>query len=227
MGSDESLGNVARRWFRAKTTELLTENRNKRDSAAAESHNAQQEAADRLSSEALMTAFPGLRRAQERHEERQRESAARERAEILALPRARIELTLSGELSGSWSGELPTRVEKDDPEDGTSLSVELAVVEDEAPTVAGRPLLGLRFAVPDYHGPDDYDLVGLSRVADNEFDYQEWEFALGNWDEPFFWTPDVGEGVIAVGPDERAFTIRLAMQSPGERVVLAGSFQLM
>jgi hypothetical protein len=229
MGSDESLGGVARRWFRAKTTELLTGNRNKRDSAAAESQNAQREAADRVSSEVLMTAFPGLRRAQERQEERKRESAARERAEILALPRARVDLTLSGGVSGSWSGELPIRVEKDDPEDGTALAVELAVLEDEAPTIAGQPWRGLRFVVPDYHGPADYDLVALGRAAEaagNEFDYQEWEFALGNWDEPFFWTPDVGEGAITVGADERAFTVRLAMQSPGDRVTLDGRFHL-
>jgi hypothetical protein len=232
-GELDGLGKLAGRWLKAKKTELLTGNRREREYAEAESSNAQREMGEQISGEILMTAFPGLRRMKEQQEERKAAREADERAKVLALPRARVSLAVRGEVDGSFSGELPVRVEIDeDDEDGRAaagLAVELVVVPDLAPSLGGTALLGLRFRVPGFHGPGEYDLSAIGRAreaAGDELDYTDFDLALGNWDETYVWTPDVGPGAITVGAGAQSFTVRMAMMSAGGELTLDADIQL-
>lgn len=228
-GELDGLGKLAGRWLKAKKTELLTGNRREREYAEAESSNAQREMGDKISGEILMTAFPGLRRMKEQQEARQAEREADERAGVLALPRARVALTVRGEVGGSWSGELPIRIDLDEDDEPAELGVELVVLEDQAPSVGGTALLGLRFCVPGFHGPGEYDLSAIARAreaAGDQLDYSDFDLALGNRDETYVWTPDVGPGTITVGAGVQSFTVRMAMMSPGGELSLDADIQL-
>lgn len=208
MGADEPrLGELAKRWLRAKKTELLTGNNLERQTAATEAGNVGRDISDRIAAQATYAAVPGLGRWKQSQDDAAAQRAADERAEVLALPRAQVAVTVSGAVAGTWTGELPVRW---DPDRGEALSVELVVLDDAAPTLGGTPFLGLRLLLPGCTGTGHYDLAELARQSPDELDAADWAACLGNRDEPYYWVPGECAGTLDVTPG--ALTARLQLQ---------------
>jgi hypothetical protein len=133
------------------------------------------------------------------------------RAFFATLPKAAVQLAVSGAAVGSWSGEVAAIVNRDHVNDSGARTLLVALAPVDADThVAGLPFVGLRVEVPHYTGPGHYDLAAHS----NELGAESNVLALGDEDEPFCWAPHVGPGTIAVGPDERSINVLLALRGP-------------
>lgn len=212
MPEENSLGGLAKRWWKAKKTELLTGNQREREYAEAQAGNAQRDLGDKVVSDLTFAAVPSLRRWKENQDAAAAQREADERAEILALPQFQLQLQVSGAVSGSASGPVHLRVEppETDLDEGEQPELRVAVeVPDDgegALLVGGEPLLRLCFAVAGYRGPGSYDLSAL-----DEPDPLDYACDLGNRDEGYFWSPEIGPGQIIVGPDERSFDVQLTM----------------
>lgn len=108
------------------------------------------------------------------------ESDTERRARLDELPLATVSLSLSGDDSGELRAALPCEVAVERPADlghadgGPQPLAWLVVrVESHRPvSVGSTPLTALSVAVPDYHGPDHYDLDELRLRA--EADQVEW-----------------------------------------------------
>lgn len=223
MGN-EGLGGIARRWVKKSLEELTTTDNRTRDRAGAEQERAEREFKDAAAGEALMAAIPGLRDLRDRQEasaadaERRRE--AERDADIAARPFAGVGLQVSGAVEGTWSGQLPVRVDRDDD----LLRVELTPPRTALPTVGGQPLITWIVAVPGYAGSGTYDLRALAAEG-VEADPYDQMLALGDEDETFHWYPEV-PGTIEVADDERALVVRLTMASAGGELTAVASINL-
>ncbi len=206
-------GNLARTWLRAKKTELLTANRHQRHAAEAQSHRAEKQMVDKGVEQAVLSAFPQLRRLQQRQQEAADERQQRARAEILALPRALVTVTASGRQGDSGVVELPIRIDR-----RSGLSLEVLALDDAVPRLNRQPFYGCQLLVPDYAGPGSYDIADIARrreAAGEPYDYVDWSVAIGSRDEAYYWTPEIGPAVIEVGPHEQSIRARLSMQGAG------------
>jgi len=221
MPEENSLGGLAKRWWKAKKTELLTGNQREREYAEAQAGNAQRDLGDKVASDLTFAAVPSLRRWKDNQDAAAAQRDADARAEILALPQFQLQLQVSGVVSGSASGPVHVRVEppETDLDEGEQpeLRVAIEVPEDGegAPLVGGQPLLRLCFAIEGYHGPGSYDLG-----AQDDPDPLDYECDLGNRDEGYFWSPEIGPGQVTVGADERSFDVRLTMSGAAGEITL-------
>jgi hypothetical protein len=236
MPEENSLGGLAKRWWKAKKTELLTGNQREREYAEAQAGNAQRDLGDKVASDLTFAAVPSLRRWKDNQDAAAARREADARAEILALPLFRLQLQVSGAVTGSASGPVHVRVEPPETDlDETDLDeadldeadldegeqpelrVAIEVPEDGegAPLVGGQPLLRLCFAIEGYHGPGSYDLG-----AQDDPDPLDYECDLGNRDEGYFWSPEIGPGQVTVGADERSFDVRLTMSGAAGEITL-------
>lgn len=217
---EEGLGGLARRWLRAKTTELLTGNQREREYAGTQAGNLERDMNDRMAAEAMYAAFPGLARMRDRQEAARAQQAADAKAEVLALPRFSVEVGITGDAAGSVSGAMPVRVEMSDgdPADGEPPSLRVSVETPDdgegALSLGGQPLLGLRFVVEPFTGPGSYDLA----AAGDDADPLDYVLELGNRDEPFYWSPDIGAGTVTVG--DGTFDVRMVMSGASGTVTL-------
>ncbi|WAX58810.1 hypothetical protein M6B22_08600 [Jatrophihabitans cynanchi] len=236
MPEENSLGGLAKRWWKAKKTELLTGNQREREYAEAQAGNAQRDLGDKVASDLTFAAVPSLRRWKDNQDAAAARREADARAEILALPLFQLQLQVSGAVTGSASGPVHVRVEPPETDlDETDLDeadldeadldegeqpelrVAIEVPEDGegAPLVGGQPLLRLCFAIEGYHGPGSYDLG-----AQDDPDPLDYECDLGNRDEGYFWSPEIGPGQVTVGADERSFDVRLTMSGAAGEITL-------
>jgi hypothetical protein len=221
MPEENSLGGLAKRWWKAKKTELLTGNQREREYAEAQAGNAQRDLGDKVVSDLTYAAVPSLRRWKDNQDAAAAQRDADARAEILALPQFELQLQVSGAVSGSASGPVHVRVEppEGDLDEGEQpeLRVAIEVPEDGegAPLVGGQPLLRLCFAIEGYRGPGSYDLG-----AQDDPDPLDYECDLGNRDEGYYWSPEIGPGQITVGPDERSFDVQLTMSGASGEITL-------
>ncbi len=206
-------GNIARQWLRAKKTELLTGNRRRREAAELETSDAEQQATDLVVGQAMLSAFPQLRRMQQRQQAVADDREQRERAEVLALPRARLAVQAVGDQADSGVVDLPIRIERDD-----DFRLEVITLDDAVPYLGRQPFYGCQLRIPDYAGPGSYDLAQMARRAEaagDPYDYVDWFFALGSLDEGYFWTPETGPALVEIAPDERSIRARMSMQGAG------------
>jgi hypothetical protein len=236
MPEENSLGGLAKRWWKAKKTELLTGNQREREYAEAQAGNAQRDLGDKVASDLTFAAVPSLRRWKDNQDAAAARREADARAEILALPLFQLQLQVSGAVTGSASGPVHVRVEPPETDlDETDLDeadldeadldegeqpelrVAIEVPEDGegAPLVGGQPLLRLCFAIEGYHGPGSYDLG-----AQDDPDPLDYECDLGIRDEGYFWSPEIGPGQVTVGADERSFDVRLTMSGAAGEITL-------
>jgi len=221
MPEENSLGGLAKRWWKAKKTELLTGNQREREYAEAQAGNAQRDLGDKMVSDLTFAAVPSLRRWKDNQDAAAAQRDADARAEILALPQFQLQLQVSGVVSGSASGPVHVRVEppETDLDEGEQPELRVAIeVPDDgegAPLVGGQPLLRLCFAIEGYHGPGSYDLG-----AQDDPDPLDYECDLGNRDEGYYWSPETGPGQITVGPDERSFDVQLTMSGAAGEITL-------
>jgi hypothetical protein len=242
---NEGLGGIARRWVKKSLEELTTTDNRTRDRAGAEQEAAEREFKDAAAGEALMTAIPGLRDLRDRQEasaaaaESRRE--AEHDAEIAARPFAGVGLQVAGAVEGSWSGQLPARVERvpastpdaDELEwnpfaGEASLRVDLTPPDHDVPLVGGQPLRTWTLVVPGYRGPGTYDLQAIAREREGtggELDPYDHCLVLGHEDDPFHWYAEV-PGSVDVADDERALVVRLTMGSAGGELTALASINL-
>lgn len=244
MGN-EGLGGIARRWVKKSLEELTTTDNRARERAGAEQEAAEREFRDEAAGEALLTAIPGLRDLRDRQEASEREREARREAdrdaEIAARPLAGVGFQVSGAVDGTWSGQLPAKVERiaastPDPEElewnrwagEASLRVDLTPPDHSQPVIGGQPLGTWTFVIPGYTGPGTYDLQTIAREREGagaELDPFDHCLALGHEDEPYYWYSEV-PGTIEVGADERALVVRLTMASASGEVAVVASINL-
>lgn len=221
MTDHDGLGSIARRWLRAKTTELLTTDNRTRADARAELEAAERAERDKAVEKVVLTAFPGIQRMQQRQELAQVQRRTDERNRVLALPHANVQLRVqwadaaaATKGAAGWSGELPARGSL---EDGMR-HVELLTGEGQEPALDNGDLLrGVSFAVPGFHGDGRYDLLAAARTAEaagEEFDPFLWCLAAGNDDESLYWVPSTGAAAtVDVAVDGSAFTLWARMTS--------------
>src|SRR3712207_2849400 len=108
--NNNDLGGLARTWLRAKKTELLTANRHQRHAAEGQADRVEKQMVNKGVEQAVLTAFPQLRRLQQRQQEATDERRERARARVLSLPRARVTVHAAGRQADSGVVELPTRL---------------------------------------------------------------------------------------------------------------------
>lgn len=212
--NNPDLGGLARTWLRAKKTELLTADRHQRHAAASQSSRVERQIVNKGVEEAVLTAFPQLRRLQQRQHASAIEREQRSRDAVLALPRARVTVDGRGRAGDHGVVELPTRIERH----GDDLRIEVIALPDAAPRLNRLPFHGCQLLVPEYRGPGSYDVAATARRREAQgdpYDYLDWSVALGSLDEAYYWTPDIGPAVIEVAPDERSVRARLSMQGAG------------
>lgn len=159
-----------------------------------------------------------------KQEQAQRE-VERRRAEHEARPRAAVELSLTGDVSGSLSEQMP--VVLNHPESaGEALALELAPLDEAG--IGGRPFQAFIFAIPGYAGAGPYDLSAIAHANGmDDWDPFWFQLILDSEDEPFYWVPDYGRGLVTVEPDERTIRINLPMENAGsERVDVTATVML-
>jgi hypothetical protein len=231
MADDTSLGGLAKRWLRNQTKGLLTTDNQERRRLEGEEWQLEKEMKEEAGAQAVYAAVPGLEDWKDRQEaNRTAAEADRERRrveEVASRPLAGIGIAVSGDLTGHWAGQLPARVETradtawdaetgEERPGGQTLLVELTALDHDRPVLAGMPLLGWTFAVPDYTGPGTYDINEIVRRREEEggyVEYTEWCLGLGSWDEPLYWDSSAGPSTVEIGPDGRAATVRMTMSA--------------
>lgn len=219
----EGIGDLAKRWWKAKKTELLTGNVRKREYADAEAGNLQREMGDRAMNQAARTAVPAFARFQDRQAAAAAEQDARERDAILARPRVATTLTVAGPWgNGSWQGELPAQVERErDEETGeVTLRVTLETVDDLAPVLLGQPLYALRLELRPYTGPGRYD------PATQGDDPMAYTFEYAYREEAFYYVVDAGPGMVEISAGEQQLDLGLPMQGAAGDLRLTATIAL-
>ena len=218
---EEGLGGLARRWLKTQinvSLDPLQGRRNEQEARRIENEVEQraEKARDRAIFEAVVPqGLKDMIAETERNREAQKlESERRRRAEHEARPRADVYARFSGAVTGELRQPLPVTVNRPE-EPGEALTVELDPLEPIP--VAGHAFLGLWFAVPKYAGQGSYDLQYYEPRDD--WDAALFQLMFDSTDEPLYWTSDYGPGVVTVEPDERTFTLRLAMEDAGSRHV--------
>lgn len=234
MGATESgsIGGLAKRWLKNQLQvhgdpRRAYRERQESEAIEAEIEERAREQAGRSLFNALAPAglkekLAGLERA---NQEQARLREEQRRQEHRTRPRADVHLRLSGDVTGALSGAMPI-VLNHPQEVGEALAVELSPLTDA--TIGGRPLRALLFAIPGYAGAGHYDLLALAHANDMaDWDPYWFQLILDSEDEPFYWVPDYGRGVVTVEPDERAMAVILPMRNAGgERVLINATITL-
>lgn len=241
--ADEGLGGLAKKWLRNKAKELTTTNRRERETAAYEAERNERDMKSEAVGEALMTAVPGLRKWRDQQEEHRRAAdEAREaefQAELAARPVGRLELHLSGAMTGTWRGTVPSLVQvrppdpeawAEDPYRGQpTLVVDLGPVSDPTAPPGSKWINNWHFEVPGFAGPGRYDLAesGMRRRdADAEPEYIEWELGFGDDQERFYFQPDIGPSAVTVDAPITRVEVQMAMTGDAGQVEVRAVLQL-
>ncbi len=217
------IGKLAKNWLQNEKTELLATDHARQEIATTNRLNAERDLKDAIGSEITYSALertlpPGL--AAKVTASRPENVRARREAERLdrlaAQPTALLQLTLTGELSGSVTARLPMDLtEPDEDDDAPTLTVDLEAPE---PIPAGSDTFAqLTITVPHYRGPGRYDLVDLWRRVEageiEEFDVMGIALRVReeSTDLDPMWDSSSGVGVIEV--DQNGLTFNLGMGS--------------
>lgn len=114
---------------------------------------------------------------------------AAERTRIEALPHARVDFSLSGDLNGSFDGVLPIEVSWPDDDDGWIV----VSIEPIEPVVFGaHEFLGLRFALPvgEVRRAQAIDLASAVELYEASWDPLDAQIWIDSDESSFFWTTD-------------------------------------
>lgn len=225
-GGQESFSGLAKRWLKAQLSingDPIASNRANQESREIE-YRMEEKAREDATAAAVNALIPPswkrkMSEWEARAEDRKAQEVTRRQAEHEAMPRAMTQLTLSGDVSGGFEQPVPTDVRLPDGEE-TALIVELMPLEPIV--VGGSAFIGLRFAVPDYRGDGEYDLLAMSagdRWMD-EWDPLLFQLWLDSADESFFWSPDYGAASILVSHHKRTLRVQMPMQDAGSRRVV-------
>lgn len=220
----ESFGGLAKRWLKNQLAvhgDPRRSYRERQESDAIEGRakeKAQEDLGralfDTLAPAGLKEKIAGLERMKQEEAQRRDE---RRRAEHEARPRADVQLSLTGHVSGQLTEAMPV-VLNHPQEAGEALALELSPLDTAS--IGGRPFQAFSFAIPGYAGAGQYDLSAIAHANDMaDWDPFWFQLVLDSGDETFYWVPDYGRAVITVEPDERTIRIRMPMENAGsERV---------
>ncbi len=223
----------ARRWARAKRTELLTGKQRTREQAEVDAHNAQSRASEEVLTEATFTAAERLlpaNLATAVHAHRPEVVAARDaqayRDELAQRPVARLDLTVRTSDGESGSGQFVLACEVTAPSPGEPASTFTVNLETVDPVALGAaPFYGLTIDVPQFHGPGRYDLAELYQQAEqgsiDPFDPSSICLRLGedHGEDYLYWQSDAGSGEITVTEDGMRFDLPVAGASATARAM--------
>jgi hypothetical protein len=227
-----SIGGLAKRWLKNQLQVHGDPRRAYRERQ--ESEAIEEEIKDRAQEDLGRAVFNALAPAglkeklagMERHKQEQaHRDVERRRAEHEARPRANVELHLTGDVTGFLTERMP--VVLNHPEEaGAALALELSPLNDAG--VGGRPFQALMFAIPGYAGAGQYDLSAIAHAnGTDDWDPFWFQLILDSEDEPFYWVPDYGRGLVTVEPDERTIKVNLPMENAGsERVQISATVTL-
>lgn len=217
-----SILNSARDWLKAETVAQTTGNRLTREQAEREAAQARRQAGDQVVTEAtyrvLEEVLPEpLSQAvsASRPEARAAAEDARRRAELAGHPVARLSISIEAGDPGTGTFEVPCQIEWPEPDDEyPELEVTLEAAD---PLPVGRAgVTGVCVQVPDYHGPDRYDLAAYLRRPDAGWDPSEFcvRRDVDGGEGDLYWYPqDVG--VVEV--TDTGLSFDLPMQSAMDR----------
>jgi hypothetical protein len=222
-GSDSgSIGGLAKRWLKNQLQVHGDPRRSYRERQESEAIEAEIE--DRAKEELGRSLFNALAPAglkeklagMERYKAEQEQlREERLRQEHESRPRAGVRLHLTGDVTGFLTEEA-----------GEALALELSPLTEA--TVGGRPFQALLFAIPGYAGAGQYDLSAIAHANGmDDWDPLWFQLMLDSEDEPFYWVPDYGRGVIVVEEDERPIKVNLPMENASsERVQISATVTL-
>jgi hypothetical protein len=232
-GSDSgSIGGLAKRWLKNQLQVHGDPRRSYRERQESEAIEAEIE--DRAKEELGRSLFNALAPAglkeklagMERYKAEQEQlREERLRQEHESRPRAGVRLHLTGDVTGFLTEPMP--VVLNHPEEaGEALALELSPLT--AATVGGRPFQALLFAIPGYAGAGQYDLSTIAHANGMDgWDPLWFQLMLDSEDEPFYWVPDYGRGLIVVEEDERTIKVNLPMENASsERVQTSATVTL-
>jgi hypothetical protein len=228
MGFGDSL----KKWASSKATEMLTADSDKRENAAASADAAEQQAKDDVGETLMRTAFPQVGEWADKQEaakvakEQAREQQWRD--EIAALPLAEVQLSVSGETTGQWTGRLhlawkDLAPDEPDPEYPSTdpyatkpkVWIELFAEDTSQPAIGGRSLKHWSIQIPGYAGDGTYDLTAIAReqeAAGATPSYEDcgMDFAEAD-DSSFYFHADAGQSTITVTEDGKRLSATIAM----------------
>ena len=133
------------------------------------------------------------------------------RDEIASLPLATVQLSVTGLVSGQWSGQLhwawndisPDEPDPTDPyADKPLVWFELFSEHTARPDLGGLLLRHWSFQIPGYHGDGAYDLTAIAlerQAAGARLEYLEWAMNFANAkDSPFYFHPGAPQSSVTV-----------------------------
>ena len=222
------IGDSLKKWATSKATEMLTADSGKRESAAASADEAESQAKSDLGETLLRTAFPKLGEMADKQkaDKTAREAAAEKerRDEIASLPVATVQLSVTGHVTGQWSGQLhwarndisPNDPDPTDPyADKPLVWFELFSEDTARPDLGGLAMTHWSFQLPGFHGDGTYDLTAINRereAAGASLEYLEWVMDFANSDDSsFYFYPDAGQSTITVSEGGRKLAGTIAM----------------
>ena len=218
---------------------MLTADSGKRESAAASADAAESQAKSDLGETLLRTAFPKLGEMADKQEaDRTAREAAEEqerRDEIASLPLATVQLSVTGHVTGQWSGQLhwarndvsPNEPDPHRPVRRQAAGLVRAVLRGHR---ASRPrragLTHWSFQIPGYHGDGTYDLTAIARereAAGAALEYLEWAMDFANSDDSsFYFYADAGQSTVTVSEGGKRLAGTIAMSGAlGELIATA------
>lgn len=219
QGQDDSLTGLAKRWLKSQLRfhgDPIKARRDRQEADALEDqmHDKVQEDAGRAVFNAVLPERWKQKLGDlERHQEEQRLRAeANKQAEHEARPRADVQLSVVGDVTGAFQGQIPTVVDRPS-QPGEAMTVDLSPLEPVA--VGDRSWRGFVFAVPHYTGAGTYDLTDLARIWEADWDPFWFQLWFESDDEPFYWVADYGAATIVVEPGERTLRVQMPMEDAG------------
>ena len=222
------LGDSLKKWATSKATEMLTADGQKRSDAAASADSAEQQAKSDVGEQLLRAAFPKLGEMADKQEatrvSREQAEEQERRDEIASLPLAAVQLSVTGHVTGQWSGQLhwawndvsPNEPDATDPyADRPLVWFELFSEDTARPDLGGLSLTHWSFQIPGYHGDGTYDLTAIARereAAGAAPEYLEWAMDFANSDDSsFYFYVDAGQSSVTVSEGGKRLSAVIAM----------------
>ena len=145
-------------------------------------------------------------------------------AEVASLPVATVQLSVTGHVTGQWSGELhwarndisPNDPDPTDPyADKPLVWFELFSGATARPDLGGLHLTHWSFQIPGFHGDGIYDLTAINRereTAGAAPEYLAWAMDFANSDDSsFYFYVDAGQSTITVSEGGKKLAGTIAM----------------
>ena len=222
------LGDSLKKWATSKATEMLTADGQKRSDAAASADSAEQQAKSDVGEQLLRAAFPKLGEMADKQEatrvSREQAEEQERRDDIASLPLAAVQLSVTGHVTGEWSGQLhwawndvsPNEPDATDPyADRPLVWFELFSEDTARPDLGGLSLTHWSFQIPGHHGDGTYDLTAIARereAAGAAPEYLEWAMDFANSDDSsFYFYVDAGQSSVTVSEGGKRLSAVIAM----------------